>query len=58
MNNNQYVFYFWTGPGKGIDRKRIRWERMGSDMYTAFDLAIKAATKDYADASGFTIFAA
>lgn len=55
---NKYVFYFWAGPGKGIDRKRIRWERMGSDMYSAFDLAIEAATKDYSDASGFTMFPA
>jgi len=56
--SNKYVFYFFTGPGKGMDRKRIRWERMGSDMYSAFDLAIEAAHKDYNDASGFTIFAA
>ena len=53
---NKYVFYFRAG--KGIDRKSIRWERMGSDMYSAFDLAIEAAKKDYSDASGFTMFAA
>jgi hypothetical protein len=55
---NKYVFYFRTGPGKGVDRKLIRWERMGSDMYDAFDLAIEAAVKDYPDASAFHIFAA
>lgn len=55
---NKYIFYFWAGPGKGIDRKRIRWERMGPDMHTAYYNAVDAAQKDYPDASGFTMFAA
>lgn len=53
---NKYIFYFRAGAGEA--RKSIRWERMGSDMYSAFDLAIDAAVNDYPDASGFHIFAA
>ena len=53
---NKYIFHFRSGKGEA--RKSIRWERFGSDMYSAFDLAIEAACKDYPDASGFHIFAA
>ena len=54
--SNKYIFWFWVKTETG--KKQIRWERMGSDMYSAFDLAIDAAKKDYSNASGFSMFAA
>lgn len=54
--SRKYRIEFWVGPGKGANRKRIKWERFGTDMEAVLALAKKAALKDYPDASGFVIF--
>lgn len=50
-----YTFTFMTGPFG--DRKRITWTRHGTNMFDVFELAKKAAKKDYPDASAFCITA-
>jgi len=52
MARQSYIFSFAAEGGRS---RRIQWERLGDNMEATFELAKKAALKDYPKASGFSI---